>query len=42
LKKQVIKQPTLAELEKEKISASPERRKEIQKYLDWIYWGIKK
>jgi hypothetical protein len=42
LKKQVIKLPTFSELEKEKISATPKRRKEIQDYLDWMYWGIKK
>jgi len=35
------KQPTIAELEKEKQSATPERRKEIQAYLDWLYYGIK-
>jgi len=35
------KKPTIAELEKEKQSATHERRKEIQAYLDWIYWGIK-
>jgi len=35
------KKPTIAELEKEKQSATPARRKEIQKYLEWIYWGIK-
>jgi hypothetical protein len=35
------KKPTIAELEKEKQSCTSERRKEIQKYLDWIYWGKK-
>ena len=35
------KKITIAELEKEKQSATPARRKEIQAYLDWIYWGIK-
>ena len=35
-----LQKPTIAELEKEKQSATHERRKEIQKYLDWIYWGI--
>jgi hypothetical protein len=35
------KKPTIEQLEKEKQSATPERRKEIQSYLDWIYYGIK-
>ena len=35
------KKPTIAKLEKEKQSATSARRKEIQKYLEWIYWGIK-
>jgi len=35
-----IKKLTIAELEKEKQSCTPECRKEIQAYLDWIYWGI--
>jgi len=35
------KKPTIDQLEKEKQSATPERRKEIQKYLDFIYYGIK-
>jgi len=35
------KKPTIEQLEKEKQSTTPERRKEIQKYLDWIYYGIK-
>jgi hypothetical protein len=35
------KKPTIDQLEKEKQSATPERRKEIQAYLDWIYWGRK-
>ena len=41
MKTTTIKEPTFADLEKEKISASPKRRKEIQEYLDWMYWGIK-
>ena len=36
-----LKKPTIAELEKEKQSANPARRKEIQAYLDWIYYGKK-
>jgi hypothetical protein len=35
------KKSTITDLEKEKQSATHERRKEIQAYLDWIYWGIK-
>jgi hypothetical protein len=35
------KNPTIAELEKEKQSRTPERRKEIQEYLDYIYYGRK-
>jgi len=35
------KKTTIDQLEKEKQSATPERRKEIQKYLDWFYYGIK-
>jgi len=36
-----LKKPTIEQLEKEKQSANPERRKEIQAYLNWIYYGIK-
>jgi hypothetical protein len=35
------KKPTIEQLEKEKQSTTPERRKEIQAYLDWFYYGIK-
>lgn len=33
--------PTIAELEAEKVKASNERRKEIQAYLDYLYFGRK-
>jgi len=35
------KKTTIEQLEKEKQSTTPERRKEIQSYLDWFYYGIK-